>query len=342
MVDTMKIVTMINEKIYKHIYSRSKINTSYNNETGEVFYKIINNNVEGSYSSSLSVRVGNGAKYKFGNMYYIEIEGSYHKLIKGYNSHNGYYNVVQIASNLIKMVEQAYYIKLPKLNHWFVQRIDIAICFNLGNQNNVERYINNLSSCNYPKRKLKHYENESIYLTGSTTTLKIYNKLLEFKKNDIKKFRETDFNMEKYTKEIEGFVRFECEIKKRTLQNVFNCNYVRVCNIDYDTLKGVWEQEFRKLLKLAESDMNVISERERVKERLSNTYSKSRAQNLYNYYILILSLGIKEVRKSNKKSMYYKNIRELKNVGVDFSQKYDIQLNENRIEFNPFEAEEIL
>ena len=88
MIDTIKIVSMIDKRLYNIIQSQSIIKTSYHSATGEVFYKIINDSLEGSFSSNLSVRIGEGSKYKFVNMYYIEIEGSYHKLIRGYNSHN--------------------------------------------------------------------------------------------------------------------------------------------------------------------------------------------------------------------------------------------------------------
>ncbi len=88
MIDTIKIVSMIDKRLYNIIQSQSIIKTSYHSATGEVFYKIINDSLEGSFSSNFSVRIGEGSKYKFVNMYYIEIEGSYHKLVKGYNSHN--------------------------------------------------------------------------------------------------------------------------------------------------------------------------------------------------------------------------------------------------------------
>lgn len=221
MIDTVKIVSMIDLITYNAIKSSSIIKTSYHSATGEVFYTIINDSLEGSYSSSLSVRIGEGSKYKFFNNYFIEIEGSFHKLIKGYNSHNGFYNLIYISIQLIEMVEKAYKIKLPNIKHWFLQRVDIAICFDLQNQDNIKTYINNLSHCNYPKRKLKHYEEESIYLTGSTTTLKIYNKLKEFQKHDLKKFKDTNFNIIEYIEQIQGFIRFECEIKKRKLNNLF-------------------------------------------------------------------------------------------------------------------------
>ena len=69
MIDTIKIISMINKSTYDKI-----ANNSYKRSTKEIFYEIINDHLEGSYSSSLSVRVGQGAKYKFIGQYYIEIE----------------------------------------------------------------------------------------------------------------------------------------------------------------------------------------------------------------------------------------------------------------------------
>lgn len=74
MIDTIKIVSMIDKNTYDKISNNSIIKTSYKKSTKEIFYEIVNDHLEGSYSSSLSVRVGQGAKYKFVNMYYIEIE----------------------------------------------------------------------------------------------------------------------------------------------------------------------------------------------------------------------------------------------------------------------------
>ena len=74
MIDTIKIYTMINKEVYNKIYNNSIIKTSYNKRDGELFYEIVNDKLVGSYSSSLSVRVGTGVKYKFVNMYYLEIE----------------------------------------------------------------------------------------------------------------------------------------------------------------------------------------------------------------------------------------------------------------------------
>ena len=96
MIDTIKIISAIDYNTYTKIKSSSIIKTAYHSGTGEIYYQIINDSLEGSYSSSLSVRVGEGFKYKFYKSYYIEIEGSYHKIIRGYNSHEGFYNLIII------------------------------------------------------------------------------------------------------------------------------------------------------------------------------------------------------------------------------------------------------
>lgn len=274
-------------------------------------------------------------------MHYLEIEGSYHKLQKGYNSHNGYYNLSLICYKLIRIAEDTYKINLPNLKHWFLQRVDIAICYDLGSQENVINYINNLNSCNYPRRKLKHYEGESIYITGSTSTLKIYNKMAEFKKHDLKNFKDSNFDITKYLYIIKGFVRFECEIKKPKLQKIFQNKYIRVNKISYEELQEIWKTEFQKFFKLIENDFSVIQKKEEVKERLNFLFSPIRAKNLYNFYILILAEGLQEIKRRTNKSTYYKNIADLKKANIDISQKLTVDMIDNRIQFNPFESKEI-
>lgn len=341
MIDTIKIFSMIPSKTFEHIKENSDIKTSYNNKTGQTHYKIINGHLQGNFNSNLCIRIGEGKKYGFINNYFIEIEGSYHKMIKGYNSHNGFCHLHFICNELIKMVENNYNIKLPSLKHWFLQRVDIAICYDLKNQDNVKSYINNLSCCNYPRRNLKHYEGESIYITGFTTTLKIYNKQREFLKNDKSRFLETDFNITKYLNKIQGFIRFECEIKKRKLKQYFHTNYIRVERICYEFLKEIWLQDFQKFFKAIDNELTIVKNKEDVKNRLNSLYKPIRAKNLFNFYLLLLIQGIQEIKQTTKKSMFYKNIADLKKANVDFSQKLDIDMTDNRIQFNPFEWIEI-
>ena len=118
--------------------------------TGQLLYEIVNDSLEGSYSSSLCVRVGCGVKYGFAEQgYFIELEGSYHKITKGYNSHDGIYNLQFIVKGFIELAENSYDVKLPAVDKWYLQRIDIAKCFDIEKQKNVIEYINSLSSCTY-------------------------------------------------------------------------------------------------------------------------------------------------------------------------------------------------
>lgn len=342
MIDTIKIYSMISRSVYDTICNNSIVKTSYNSGTGEIYYKIINDKLEGSYDSSLSVRVGEGSRYKFIDNYYIEIEGSFHKIIRGYNSHNGFYNLVSISKKLIEMVENAYNLVLPSIKHWFLQRVDIACCYDLGENINVANYINNLSLCNYPRRNIKHYQDESIYNTGTTTTLKIYNKMLEFKKHDMKKFLNTNFDLVNYLAKIKGFIRFECEIKKKMLESIYNKKYIRILNVNYKELKEVWKCEFMKLLNFFESDLNVVRDKEGVEQRLFSCYSSVKATNLYNFYLSIILDGYRIVKKRTSKSTFYRNIKCLKDVNIDINQKFKLNLERKVVDFDPFTYKEVV
>lgn len=269
--------------------------------------------------------------------------GSYHKLKYGYNSHDGFYDLTYITEQLITIVSSEYEVILPNIDKWFLQRIDIAIVFDLKEQINVRTYINNLSSCKYPRRNLKFYQDESIYLSGTSTTLKIYNKLLEFRKHDMKKFLKTSFNIIEYINKIKGYVRFECEIKKKKLKDFYhNEKHIKIVNVKYEDLKNIWVGEFMKLLKFIENDFEIVKTREEIFKRLKSLYKPVRARNLYNFYIAIKFDGIDKIKNRVSESTFYRNLTDLKKCNIDFSQKYEISEYDNEIDFNPFNYKEVI
>lgn len=354
MIDTLKIVTQINERIYKIISSKSNIKCMYNKSTGELFYEIINDSLDGTYDSRLSVRVSSGSKYGFFNFvegrgentaYCIEIEGSYHKLMKGQNAYDGYYSVQEVALGFIRLVENAYDIKLPKLNHWFLQRIDITKCFDLSMQKNVCRYINSLNLISYPRRDIKFYHNETLYVPGQVTTLKIYNKLLEFNKNDKVKVSKY-IDLFDFTSKIQGYIRFECEIKKKKLMTIYNRKFLRLTLIKYDDLEKVWCEEFMKILKFDEKSIKRVRTKEEVRDRLMENYKNGKALRLYQFFITILNDGYEVVKNEVSSSTFYRNIDDLKSAGVDFSQSNFSDIAtvdfDNIIDFDPFTWKEVV
>lgn len=342
MIDTVKILAPISKEIYYKILRFSDVKKSFNVETGELYYEIISSSLEGSYSSSLSVRVTSGSPYDLCTDVII-VEGSYHKITKGQNAFDGFTSVQQVCKGLIKLVEFAYKIKLPELRHWFLQRIDITNCFDLQKNEYVCRYINNLAKCRYPRRKLRFYDDESIYVSGKSTTLKIYNKLLEFRKNDMNKIRKTDFDIVTFMNKIQGFIRFEVEIKKRKLTDYYNKKYIRVDRIYYEELMKIWSEEFMRLLKLCDNDLEPITDKDLIEARLFRIYGSKRGRTLYNFYLQVLIDGFKNVKNRMSDSFYYRNIRDLKNANIDISQTQRVVFEENEfISFNPFTYEMVV
>jgi len=341
MVDTLKMITAITPKIYQVILNRSNIKTSYNIQKKQIFYEIISDNLEGSYSSSLSVRVENAGRYGIDihTRYILTVEGSYHKLVRGQNAYDGFWDIQEVANGLIELVENAYNIRLPTIRHWFLQRVDITNCYDLWDNFSVRRYINNLSKCQYPRRKLKFFDDESIYLSGKSTTLKIYNKLLEFQKNDLPKMRKNNFDYQAYMNDIQGFIRFECEIKKKKLCDYYNgLKLIRVSKVNYSDMEKIWSDEFMRLLKLCNSDMKIVRGRDSVQQRLVEKYGETVGGDSFNFYLLLLMEGEKTIKNRMSKTTYYRKLNRLKEANVDFTQQ-DIRIDfeeDKIVNFDPF------
>lgn len=336
MIDTVKIYTIITKEIYDVIKYQSDINTKYNKGTGELYYEIITDSLTGSHDGNLSVKVSdNAGKYKLDG-YLLEVEGSYHKYTQGQNAYNGYCNIADVVFGMASAVEKKYNVVLPNL--FYIQRVDIAICFDLKNNINVCNYINNLSKISYPRRKIRFYENESIYCSSTSTTLKIYNKLKEFKKHDVKKLKETNFDILSHMLLIDGYVRFECEIKKKRLKDIFGKDNITVFDISYDKLLEIWRNEFMKLIKYNENNLSLVRTNNDVKRRLLEKYKSAKAMNLYGFYLSLVQDGYKYVRDCTSSTTFYRKIKELKVVGIDFNQNVFVKedYDDKIINFNPF------
>lgn len=343
MIDTIKIYTAIDKKTYDKLKLKCNIKTSYNIEKRLSYYEIITDKLEGSFDSNISVTVDDGHKYGFLYNNVIVIEGSFHKFVKGQNAFDGFYNLQFIVCNLISIAEKKFDVKLPKLKHWFLNRADVSKCYDLKTQDKVCGYINNFRLLNYPRRNLKFYENECVYITGFTSTLKIYNKLLEFRNHDRQKVKNF-FDVTDFENKIYGFVRFECEIKKRKLKKIYNKDkFIRVDNVLYSDLEKIWVDEFMKILKFDFSGLSTVRKKDEVMRRLFTIYKQRKATVLYSFYLNLLLDGYKKVKGCTAESTFYRNIKELKSCGVDFSQSANLvyEYDEN-VEFNPFESIEVV
>lgn len=348
MIDTIKIYTQIEKSTYDYMTKKSNVKSMVNRETGELFYEIIQDSLKGSYDSNFMVRMTSGIKYNFGDSYCIELEGSYHKMMLGHNAYDGFYDIKEICENLIILVEEKYEVKLPDLKKWFLQRVDITLTFDLEENTKVCRYINNLNLLSYPRRETKLYKDECLYVPGTVTTLKIYNKLLEFQKHDKDKLNKCGFNLFDFIFKIKGYVRFECEIKKQKLVSIYERNHISLELVNYEDLEKIWREEFMKLLKFKDNDKNMkkLNTKDEVKKLLYERFKSCKANRLYNFFISVISVGYEDMRNNMSSSSFYRNVSELKDIGVDFTQSsFDDVLKvdfNNVIDFNPFLAKEVV
>lgn len=136
---------------------------------------------------------------------------------------------------------------------------------------------------------------------------------------------------------IDGYVRFECEIKKKKLKSIYGTNFIRIRNLNYKELKSIWCDEFMKILKFDVSEMKKVKQKESVKERLQTIYNNRKASELYNFYLAIKVDGEKAIKNNMSKATFYRKRKELKDVGIDFTGCFKIYEEEtNIIDFNPF------
>lgn len=349
MIDTVKIFTLVDKDIFEYMTRKMVVRVAFDRSQDDfILYEYSSGSVP-SYSTSISVSFAEPTKFYLKPQYLEKmilcLECSWHKVSKMQNAYDGYYNFYNVISEIIEKTENYFSIALPDVKEWFCLKVDIAICKDLSDNINVIKYINSLSRCSYPRRKVRFFTDECLYVSGTTTTLKIYNKLLEFKKNDMKKLSGADFNIFEHCEKIKGFIRFECSIKKKKINNLYKTNadfnYVSCADVMYDDLYSVWSDEFMKLLKLVDSSFEKVWKREDVKERLFNAYGSKKGMMLYTFYTSLLIDGYNNIKNITSKSRFYAKISDLKKCGVDFSRgisnaeiNYDVSEESSELSFD--------
>lgn len=308
MIDTVEIMSPeIDEIILSKIRIKSLELQKLDNESGEVFYRLTTRDLIGSYDSKLSVRILQGNKIKIG--------GSIHKFIMGHNCFGGPENIKECCKYLINIVQKELDVKLPIWEEWELMRVDIAYCFDMGGQYEVEELINSLRGCTFPRKKPLNFGVNGMYFPGAATTFKIYYKGAEFKKHDLARLMKFS-NIDVYTiKSIaDRLVRFECEIRKRKMKYDKIDNRIKYLNDDY--FKKVYRDEILKIYKEGESDMEVVKNVVEVRERLKYVYKLRKANNLFNYWTRIQIEGVNTVKNNVSRMTWYRINNELAAAGV--------------------------
>ena len=355
LIDTVKLLTPISKEVFDIISSLGDrfIKTQQNN----IVFDRCSVNIP-SYSTSLHISVDDVTYLQP----FLVVEGSPHKIFKNQNAYDGFYNLTEILYLIVDFINKNTSLSLPiDENLWFVSKVDITRCFDLGDNQKVCNYINSLSFCSYPRRKNRFFQDESVYFSGTTNTLKIYNKFLECKKNDLSKLRKLDFfDLDSHLKKISGYVRFECSIKPKTLKKIFSkknanipkgiasdinllkgvsCELPCVSDVNYTILEEYWQCEFSRLLKVSSTSKDVLSfnTNAEVFNHLINVYGGVTANRLYAFYLVLKSDGYNASKRKYSKPTFYRYINQLKSANINFVNR----CNFNTSNFNIFSFREV-
>jgi II/X family phage/plasmid replication protein len=322
MYDTIEVISpALEDSVVKAVVKKSQVLERYDCETGEILFRITTGFLEGSYDSRLSIRQVEGNK--------IRISGSVHKFILGHNCFGGPVDIKKCCKYLVLVVQKRLNIELPGWDKWEVGRVDIAHVFNLGDYQTVCDYLRSLRTAVYPRRKVQTYDLESVYFPGSSTTLKFYNKGIEFSTHDkprLVRLKDgniyTEENIDLLEKLSLQLIRVEVEVRRRKMKNdgvKLNCG-----SLDDGYFNACYEKEVLKVIKEGNSDLELVRDIEGVKDRLNRFYSKRKADSLFGTWSRIQLEGIDVVKNTYGRTQWYCIRRDFAYCGISLKGSLEI------------------
>lgn len=346
-VDTIWLVSpYVPDEVAIKIQNQSTWKYAVDKKTGTIQYEIVTGSMEGSYDSRISVDINRlHWIYDFRTEKAVQvscnpwilIKCSLPKILIGNN-------VLQIANDfndqvqvILNIVSKFYGVKLPDYTNWKVKEIHYSENFIMESKQEAKEWIMNLQAVTYPRRDFDKHKDNGIYFATRSTTFKIYHKGDDFRKHDKSRLKKRLDIMQVIDLEelADKIIRVEVEIHKRKLVDDFkeltyNINK-RMNNTDirypYNDLpflfminemylNEMFDNEIRKVFKIAEGDMKMYNKYDVVAQRLYGMYETSLANSLLNFWSMASVKGDKNIKTMFKESTYYKYKKKLKNAGI--------------------------
>lgn len=345
-IDTVKLKSpTLGEKMIQRIERKCMRWQQVDCTSGEVLYEITKGALLGSWDSRISLRPmredfilnKNGKPELHACPPYIILECS---VAKVFNGHNIYGNPVDFQATcqaLIDRMAEILEVPLPKAERWIVRRVDWAESYALPFAA-IQEYFEGIYTIQFPRRKASKYGDHAVYFPGSTTTVKIYHKGLEFAKHD--SYRMKRFFMLWHSQQFPGKggdcerwvrrkvaalqrlannrMRVEVEIHADKLDADFG-HKPRVDEVTDEYLKGLHDREIRRLLKEGKSGMDTVRLSKLVSERLSALYGDTLGNLLYGFWLLLSTHGEPECKKKYPPRTFYRNRKYLVDAAVSWN-----------------------
>lgn len=265
-------------------------------------------------------RPGEKAPYKVDGINSLSIQGSVTKSMHGHNVYGGPREPQEALQWMVNLVSLMLDVELPELDHWFVDRLDISESFDLGSLDNVRGWIRSKSLVVYPRREIEWFGDSGFRAPGTTTTIKAYAKGPEFHREGGYKALITSHGAAtafEVSRVAERTLRAEVEIKEPLLAK--QPNNARADGITQEWIEGVYEDEWRKLLRPIDSDSRMVHTAVEVYSRLQATYDDTtKCLNLYLVWCLLAVRGETFYRSQVGSSTWRRQRTALENAYISW------------------------
>ena len=325
MIDTVKIVSPpLSQAVISACESGLSKYMQVNPE-GHIEYQITRGSLEGTYDHRVSVRLDTrddvqevDADLYASSSSRLTIEGSVHKALIGHNVVGGPLDPVSCLRWLVADVARRLAVELPDGVLWEVARIDESSAYLLPCPSAISDYLWGLNQCQFPRRSVSRYGRHGIMVSGTTTTVKLYHKGPEFTKHDVQRLRSVGWDgVTEMQVLADRILRVEVEIKGKALKRDFGVRPT-VAELTRCYLEKIHDTELNKMLKSAESELEVVCKTLDVSRRLEMVYPGVAGRHLFADWLALAALGEEQYRKQTSKTSWYRVADKLKSAAVSW------------------------
>lgn len=345
--DTVRLKTpYLPKRIVDRIKAQGESYCRISNETGECIWEVTRTNLRGSYDSRIMVKPmyedciksRQGKPEWHPSQPYLIIECSVGKAFYGQNIY-GAINDMQLACERLRELLQVLLgTALPHTGNWTVQRIDWAENFQLPYQA-VQEFFEGIYHVAFPRRKVNKYGNESIFVPGTTTTIKLYHKGPEFEKNDRKRLYsvlrslyqvnrpdnatpewahlQSSRKITALQRLANNRLRAEVEIHAEKFDHDFG-HKPKVKDITTEYLQAVFDKEISRLLREGNGAVQIVRTSLAVRDRLELRYSPELAGLLHGFWLGMATHGEDDMKTRSTRATFYRRRKQLVDVGASW------------------------
>lgn len=361
--DTVRLKSpYMNRSIVDRIKAQGESYCRICNDTGERIWEITRTNLRGSFDSRIMVKpmYEDCTKSRSGKPEwhvsepYLIVECSVAKAINGQNVYGVIEDLQEACERVRTLLQRLLGVTLPPTANWTVQRVDWAENFQLPYQA-VQEFFEGIYHVAFPRRKMQKYSNESIFVPGTTTTIKLYHKGPEFQKNDRKRLyvvlrseyqqnRPKDAPPEwaanKASRRLTAMqrlannrLRAEVELHAEKLDYDFG-HKPKVREITTEYLQAVFDKEIHRLLREGNGSVQIVRTSIAVRDRLEANFNLELAGLLHGFWLGLATHGEDDMKKRSKPSTFYRRRKYLVDNGVSWLAT-DMQLIERQGQMLP-------